>query len=103
MNYDVYSYYIFRVIPIVSGDARRPGKTIWFTEPYSSNDMVNTMSGKAKKMGADKLVDMVSINEGNWLLEKNSLPAPIWIGLILFGGVWVEETQISANAVKMAK
>jgi hypothetical protein len=101
INYDVYSYYIFRVIPVVSGDARRPGEVIWFTEPYSSDSMLDTMSEKAKKMGADRLVDLSSINEGNWLLEKNSLPAPIWIGLMLFGGIWIEETQMSANAVKM--
>lgn len=103
MNYDVYSYYIFRVVPILSGDARHPGEIIWFTEPYGSDDMLNTMSAKAKEMGADRIVDLNSINEGNWLLEKNSLPAPIWIGLMLFGGIWVEETQMSANAVKMAE
>jgi hypothetical protein len=103
INYDVYSYYIFKVIPVLSGDARHPGKVMWFTEPYSSDDMLGTMSAHAKKMGANRLVDLASINEGSWLLEKNSLPLPIWVVCMIFGGIWIEETQMSANAVKMTE
>jgi len=55
-------------------------------------------------MGADKTIDLNVSRQGSWLFQKDSIIlAPIWLCTLLFGGIWIEEIRVSANAVKSTK
>ena len=85
----VWGWYLFKFIPILTGNPRRPGWSgipLPFSHTVKLENVMDMLAKKSRELGADELHDVVS----------NGLSA--WQPLTLV--LWLNEYQVSANAVK---
>lgn len=86
INADIYGYYLFSVIPIVTGDPYKEGLLKFFTDTITVPHGVDMLTRKSLALGADHVVDMHTTYVSEWM--------PIWLVL------WEKEVQVSGNAIK---
>lgn len=76
-----WGFYFF-MIPLITGDADNPGKTVFFQDTVKVSDAIRMVTAKSNELKAKGTYNIVTKNSTN----------PWWIG--------VKEIRVSANAVK---
>jgi hypothetical protein len=82
--------YLFKYIPIATGDLRRPGVPAWpawFSNEVTAENIVDAVSDASRRHGGTMLTDLVTHDASGWLS---------W-SLIL----WLREYEASANASRV--
>ena len=86
INGDIYGYYLFGCIPLITGDPQNPGSQSYFHNTVKAEDAVEMVTRKSKELGASKLTDLTSREDST--------------GLQTLFIVWYRDVQVSGNAVK---
>lgn len=81
-----YGYYLFNVIPLISGDCEKVGSTRWFTDNVNPHNSVDILTKKARELGAAKVVNIATTHRES--------------GAFTFWVFWYRGAQSSGTAVK---
>lgn len=81
-----YGYYLFNVVPLISGDCEKIGSTSWFTDNVNPENSIDLLTKKSKELGATNVTDISST-------YRTSGMYTLWI-------FWYRGAQSSGTAVK---
>ena len=81
-----YGYYLFNVVPLISGDCENIGATSWFIDNVNPQNAVDLLTKKAKALGASKTVCLQTTH-------RESGAYTFWI-------FWYRGSQASGTAIK---
>lgn len=86
LNSTIYGYYLFGIVPVLSGSVGRSDTTALFTDTVTLDNALLQMNLKAKAMGASRVIDLESNIASEW----------IWYSLLFSR----KEVQISGTAIE---
>ena len=81
-----YGYYLFNIVPLISGDCEKIGSTSFFTDNVNPKNSVDLLTKKAKELGSSKVIDIAST-------QRESGKYTLWV-------FWYRGAQSSGTAVK---
>ena len=87
---DNWGYYLFRYIPIVSGNLKRPTAIQWpvfFRNVVTEEKVVEALTRKSEELGADVTTDLRSRDRSEWIPYS-----------LIF---WLMEFEASGNASRL--
>lgn len=86
INADIFGYYLFNTIPLITGDPKDPFSTKIFVNTVKPETVVSMLTNESKKLGASKTTDIKIEME-----ETGTMT--LWI-------FWYKDAQASGNAIK---
>lgn len=86
INGCVWGYYLFGILPLVTGDPENPGTSSFFVDTVRLEPTVKMVTSKAKSLGSNSSIVLESRTDSS--------------GSMFFWIVFYKEIQVSGNAVK---
>jgi len=80
---DNWGIYLFKFIPLITGDPEKPGRPSLFTDNVRVDLLVSSVAQESRRLGGDTLTDLRTHDRSGWIP---------W-SLIL----WLNEFEVSAN------
>ena len=89
---DNWGYFLFKYIPLVCGNPDQTGPVPWpvfFRDLVDQDLLIERLTNESKKLGADLTADLRSTDKSEWLGYT--------------GIIWLNEIEVSGNALKTQK
>jgi len=86
VNADIFGYYLFNTVPLITGDPKNPFSTKIFVNTVKPETVISMLTNESKKLGASKTTDIKVEME-----ETGAMT--LWI-------FWYKDVQASGNAIK---
>ncbi len=86
VNADIFGYYLFNTVPLITGDPNNPFSTKIFVNTVKPETVVSMLTNESKKIGASKTTNIKVEMEETGVMT-------LWI-------FWYKDAQASGNAIK---